>query len=113
VSSSEWAELIKLVGVPVAVLAIVVLLIVRGYLRTKQELAAKDEVIKTITQKCEDERLDKEWYRDRLDRVLDVQEQTTPVVKEAVQKRADIRSLEDMAKIVDVARQQGLIRGKR
>jgi hypothetical protein len=51
----------------------------------------------------------RDYYRRQLDRTLGVTEQTVPVVKEAVAKRADISNLEDMAHVVDEARDRGLI----
>lgn len=91
----DLLALLKDLGVPIAVLLFILWLFLRGRLHSDAEY--------------QEMKAQRDYYRRQLDRTLGVQEQTVPVVKEAVSKRADISSLDDMAKVVDEARDRGLI----
>lgn len=94
-SPSEWAALARDIGVPVAILMMVLWLFLTGKVHSDGEYqemkAQRDRVVR------------------QLDRTLGVQEATAPVVREAVSKRAEIANIHDLARLVDEARSQGLI----
>lgn len=92
---SALLDLIKTLGVPIAVLLFVLWLFLRG------KLHSDGEYIEMKSQR--------DYYRGLTERSVSVTEQTVPVVKQAVQKRAEVGTLEDMASVVDEARQRGLI----
>jgi hypothetical protein len=92
---SALLDLIKTLGVPIAVLLFVLWLFLRGKLHSDGEY-----------QEMKNQR---DYYRGLTERSVSVTEATVPVVKQAVQKRAEVTNLEDMASVVDEARQRGLI----
>lgn len=62
---------------------------------------------------------DKEFQREvqradktdvKIDRILSTQEQIVELIKQNIDKRAEISSIDDLAKLADYAREQGLIK---
>lgn len=93
---NDWLELLKTYGLGLGVLAVILWLLIRGKLHTDGEFQREVERGNKIDAK--------------LDRVLAAQEEIIEVVKEAVNKRAEIKNLSDLAKLADYARDQGLIK---
>lgn len=88
-------DLIKNLGVPIAVLLVVLALFLRGKIHSDAEY--------------QEMKAQRDHYRDQIEKLIVTTRSTFPVVQEAVQKRAEVSSLADMAGIVDEARAKGLL----
>lgn len=95
-SSADWLDLIKTVGLGLAVLGYFQFQFMRGKLHSDVEF--QREVTRA-------DKLDA-----KLDRIISVQEEITETIKEAIGKRAEISSIDDLVKLADHAREQGLIK---